>query len=178
MAITICRSNCKSLPQFMSQLPSGKPLTKVQPQTPTCRCPAETYFLPSLPFDSFPTLIQSLFHGILSQHIFLGKFIPANIRPLNVNSCPFWKDVWKPWKQRPEQELWHGHIQRKVTSFFSISIKVRVTVYGSRRHFRQRWDLLKFTNISMCPFISTNSSSLQPYNTLEICCICRQFFTG
>lgn len=113
------------------------------------------------------------------QWIFLGKFILANICPSNINSYPIWKDVWKPWKQRPEKELCQGHLQRKVTSFFSISIKVKVTVYGSRRHFRQKWGLLKFTNVSMSPFISTNSSSsLQPYHTLEVCCIWRQFSTG
>lgn len=36
----------------------------VQPQTSMCRCPAQTYFLLSLPFGS---LVQSLLHGILSQ---------------------------------------------------------------------------------------------------------------
>lgn len=47
---------------------------------------------------------------------------------------------------------WHrrGHMQRKVTFFFSFTIKVGVTVNSNRRNFRQKLDLLKFTNISMC----------------------------
>lgn len=77
------------------------------------------------------------------QWIFLGKFILANICPSNINSYPIWKDVWKPWRQRPEKELCQGHLQRKATSFFSISIKVKITVYGSRRHFRQKMGFVK-----------------------------------
>lgn len=140
---------------------------------PSFRSP---YYLAHFPHWSSHSFMASYPSNSPGQCIFLGKFIPANIHPSNVNSYPMWRDVRKPWKQRPEKE---GHIQGKVTSSFSISIKVRVTVYGNRRHFRQKWFLFKFTNISMCLFIPTNSSSsLQPYYTLEVCCICRQFFTG
>lgn len=181
------RPNCKCLPPVYV----SAPIRQTPPEGRSWSSPRHPhagallraifclpYHLAHFPHWSSHSFMASYPSNSPGQDIFLGRFIRANIRPLNVNSYLIWKDVWKPWKQRPEKELWQGHIQRKVTSFLSISIKVRVTVYGSRRHFRQKWDLLKFTNIPVCPLISTNSSfSLQPYYTLEVCCICRQFFT-
>lgn len=147
----------------------------VQPQTPTCRCPTETCFLLSLPFGSFPTLVQPLLHGILSQQQpwpahFSRQIYPCQHPSLECQLLPRLKGCVEALKTKTRE----GTVPRphtKKSDFFLLHFNqrqsYRVTVYSSRRHFRQKWGLLK---ISMCPFISTNSSSsLQPYYTLEVC---------
>lgn len=116
------------------------------PVTPSC------YLIPAL-------VLASPFPKAALWQLWGWHFIPANIPPglsalthLKGFSLFCCVEVLKTKTREGTVPAWHkqGHVQRKVTFFFSFSVKVGVTVDSNRRYFRRKWDLLKSTNISAC----------------------------
>lgn len=112
-------------------------------------CPAETRSLPSLHSGAFHVVVSSRFHAVLPHEtIALPRLLQVE-RFLTHLMC---ESLEKKTKEGTEPvQHRHGHVEKKVSFFFSFSIKTGVTVNNNRKKkFRQKWDLLKFTSISAC----------------------------